>query len=293
MKKISSIIKRSLKEDIGKGDITTNILISSKLKGKAIIVAKEKGIIAGLRVVSDVFKKVNSRLQFRGFKEEGAVFKKNEVVAEVSGILKSILIAERTALNFLSRLSGIATFTDKFKKEVADYKVKIMDTRKTMPCLRYLEKYAVSVGGGFNHRFALDEMILIKDNHIKISSYQFPVSNLKKIINKVRKKTGGKKKIEVEVTNLEEFKQSLKEKPDIIMLDNMDIEEIKKAVALRREFCKSANLVPELEVSGGVNLMNVQKIAQTGVERISIGALTNAGRWLDFSLEVVELVSET
>ena len=293
MKKISSIIKRSLKEDIGKGDITTNILISSKLKGKAIIVAKEKGIIAGLRVVSDVFKKVNSRLQFRGFKEEGAVFKKNEVVAEVSGNLKSILIAERTALNFLSRLSGIATFTDKFKKEVADYKVKIMDTRKTMPCLRYLEKYAVSVGGGFNHRFALDEMILIKDNHIKISSYQFPVSNLKKTINKVREKTGGQKKIEVEVTNLEEFKQSLKEKPDIIMLDNMDIEEIKKAVALRREFCKSANLVPELEVSGGVNLMNVQKIAQTGVERISIGALTNAGRWLDFSLEVVELVSET
>ncbi|OQX53920.1 MAG: nicotinate-nucleotide diphosphorylase (carboxylating) [Candidatus Omnitrophica bacterium 4484_213] len=279
---VIKIIKRALKEDIGKGDITAELLIPRGLKGRAIIIAKEEGIIAGLEVAEKVLKSLNSSLQFRAFKKDGDAFKENEIVAEVEGILRPILSAERVVLNFLSRLSGIATLTYRFVKETEGYEVKIMDTRKTTPNLRELEKYAVRVGGGFNHRFGLDEMILIKDNHIKSQIPKTP--DLKEMIEKARKKSKGKVEIEIEVTNLEEFKQALEGKPDIIMLDNMNTENIRKAVELRRKITGSSS--PPLEVSGGINLENVREIAQTGIEQISIGALTTRSNCIDFSLEV-------
>ncbi|MCD6093197.1 MAG: carboxylating nicotinate-nucleotide diphosphorylase, partial [Candidatus Omnitrophica bacterium] len=277
---VIKIIKRALKEDIGKGDITAELLIPRGLKGRAIIIAKEEGIIAGLEVAEKVFKTLNSSLQFRAFKKDGDAFKENEIVAEVEGILRPILTAERVVLNFLSRLSGIATLTHRFVKETEGYEVKIMDTRKTTPNLRELEKYAVRVGGGCNHRFGLDEMILIKDNHIQAISYKLQATGLKGMIEEIKKKT--RKKIEIEVSNLEEFKQALEGKPDIIMLDNMNTENIRKAVELRRKITGSNS--PPLEVSGGINLENVREIAQTGIEQISIGALTTRSNCIDFSL---------
>ncbi|MCK4859437.1 MAG: carboxylating nicotinate-nucleotide diphosphorylase [Candidatus Omnitrophica bacterium] len=292
-----SIIKTALREDIGKEDITTNFLIDPKSKGKAVIIVREEGITAGLEIAKEVFKNLNSRLEFKALKKEGEAFRENEIVAEVRGFLKPILVAERVALNFLGRLSGIATLTNKFVKEVEDFRVKIMDTRKTTPNLRELEKYAVQMGGGFNHRFSLDEMILIKDNHIQAASCKLQAASKKKentglkgMIQKARKKAKEGMKIEVEVSNLEEFKQALEGKPDIIMLDNMDIEKIKKAVGIRNKAVENSSLpfdlTPELEVSGGVNLENIKAIAQTGVERISVGAITHAANWIDFSLKV-------
>ncbi len=289
---VIKIIKIALKEDIGRRDITSELLIPPRLKGKAVIIAKEEGIIAGLEVADKVFKTLNSSLQFRPFKKDGDVFKENEVVAEVEGFLRPILTAERVALNFLSRLSGIATLTDEFVKAVEGCGIKIMDTRKTTPGLRDLEKYAVRVGGGFNHRFGLDEMILIKDNHI-VANRKSQIANrkstetpdLKEMIERVRKKTRGKIEIEVEVIDLEEFKQALEGKADIIMLDNMGIENIRKAVEMRNKVTE--NCSPSLEVSGGVSLENAKEIARTGVERISVGALTSRSACVDFSLEIV------
>ena len=226
-KKIQELIKIALEEDLGTGDITSNLIIPEMKTGQGVIIAKEKGVMAGLEVAKSVFKQVDPKLVFKPFVQDGAEVKKEDKVALIQGKVKSILAAERTALNFLARLSGIATLTKDFVKKTKGTKVKLLDTRKTTPGLRLLEKYAVKIGGGENHRIGLYDMILIKDNHI--TSAGGISSALKKVL---MDKKGFK--IEIETKNLKEVKESLNFKVDRIMLDNFKLKDLKKAVKLIR-----------------------------------------------------------
>ncbi|MCM8783370.1 MAG: carboxylating nicotinate-nucleotide diphosphorylase [Candidatus Omnitrophica bacterium] len=277
---IDKIIKQALSEDKVSKDITTKLLFPEDKIVKAVIIAKERGIIAGLDVVKRAFFLLDKNTKFKKLTHDGRVVKKGEKVALIVGSIKKILYGERTALNFLMRLSGIATMTRKFVEIVHPYKVKILDTRKTTPGIRILEKYAVRVGGGSNHRMDLSDGVLIKDNHLKNIRYQ--ESNIKNLIKRIRKKIPKDVDIEIEVGNIKEFKMVLQAKPDIIMLDNMSIKEIKKAVSIRNRISKTT----QLEVSGGINLKNVRTFASTGIERISIGQLTHSSPSIDFSLEL-------
>ena len=284
LKLVEPIVKSALREDIGRGDRTTLSLIKKDTLAKGKIVAKEEGLLAGLRVAKLAFTLLDEKIKFEFILRDGEKIKANQILAEIEGQARAVLSAERTALNFLQRLSGIATKTAKLVKETSPYPVKILDTRKTTPGMRYLEKYAVRVGGGENHRFGLFGGILIKDNHIKIAG------GIKSAVNLIRKKRplmkingyGGLlrgKKIEVEVENLREVKEALKAKADIIMLDNMRLREIKRAV----EIVGGKALI---EVSGKVNQQNIKKIAKYGVNFISLGILTHSAESLDISLEV-------
>jgi len=274
-KNLKNIIKSALKEDIGRMDITTEKIIPANKSVKATILAKENCVVCGLNVVSLVFMAQDKNIKFKPMVEEGAFVKKGKIIAHIYGKTRSILTAERVALNFLSFLSGISTETRKFVDAVRPYKVKIMDTRKTIPGLRLLEKYAVRMGGAFNHRMRLDEMLLIKDNHLKV------IKNYKALKGLLRK--AKKYKVELEVKNLKEFKEALKLQPDIIMLDNMSIKNIRKAVQIRN---KLAHKAPKIEASGGIMLKNVKRIASCKVDMISIGALTHSVNSVDISLEI-------
>ncbi|OGC83252.1 MAG: nicotinate-nucleotide diphosphorylase (carboxylating) [candidate division Zixibacteria bacterium RBG_16_43_9] len=271
--KIQEIVKIALEEDLGKGDITSELIIPEKQKGMGFIIAKEKGIIAGLEVAKSVFKQVDPGLVFKPLVSDGDKVRPNQKVALIRGKAKSILAGERTALNFLQRLSGIATLTGEFVRKIRGTKAKILDTRKTTPGLRLLEKYAVKKGGGKNHRQGLYDMILIKDNHIEAAG------SISLAIRKALRNRKGLK-IEVETRNLEEIKEALNFKINRIMLDNFRSEDLKKAVKLIR----SKNKKVEIEASGKVNLKNVRKIALSGVDFISVGALTHSAKALDFSL---------
>jgi len=270
---IRGIVAFALKEDIGAKDITTEMLIPRNKFVKAILIAKEDCLVCGLSLASLVFKLQDKNIKFKPLISEGKLVKKGRVIARIQGRAKSILPAERVALNFLSFLSGIATKTRRFVEEVKPYKVKIMDTRKTIPGLRLLEKYAVRIGGGFNHRLSLDEMILVKDNHLKIiKGYQ----GLFRFSRGCR--------VELEVKTLKEFQRALKLKPDIIMLDNMSLKDIKQAVRIKNSL---PHPIPKLEASGGITLRNVKQVASTGVDMISIGDLTHSVDSVDISLEIL------
>jgi nicotinate-nucleotide pyrophosphorylase (carboxylating) len=207
---------------------------------------------------------------------EGERVKKSKVIARIFGKARSILTAERVVLNFLSLLCGIATRTREYVDAVKPYKVKIIDTRKTIPGLRILEKYAVRIGGGFNHRFSLDEMVMVKDNHLKV------IGGHKKLA-----KLSRRYKSEIEVEDLRGFKEALKLKPDIIMLDNMSVKEMKKAVSIRNKLSpRLSQPTPKLEASGNITLKNVKRVASCGVEMISVGALTHSVKSIDISLEI-------
>ncbi|MFH1779149.1 MAG: carboxylating nicotinate-nucleotide diphosphorylase [Candidatus Omnitrophota bacterium] len=281
---ISETVRHVLDEDIGGGDITSQAIIPKRVKVQAKIFAREPGVLAGIAVSMAAFQLLDSKIKFMPLVLDGRTFKANEVIAYTEGDARAILSAERVALNFLSRLSGIATLTAKFVTAIRPYRTKIMDTRKTTPGLRILEKYAVGIGGGYNHRMGLYDQILIKDNHLKVVSYKWPI-----VHSAVARAKRKRIKTEIEVTNLREFKSAIKTKPDIIMLDNMSVREIKEAVKLRNSL-RTTNraLKTQLEASGGVDLKNVKKIASAGVDMISIGALTHSARPIDFSLEIVK-----
>ncbi|MCK4648151.1 carboxylating nicotinate-nucleotide diphosphorylase [bacterium] len=298
LKRVRPIARMALEEDVGKEDVTTLLTVPKRRKAKGVIRAKEKGIIAGLPVAELVFQRVagrGSRVAFKARVKEGAKVKKGQVIAEVIGDARSILTGERTALNFLQRLSGIATLTNQFVKKVKPHKVKIFDTRKTTPGLRYLEKYAVRCGGGYNHRMGLWDMVLIKDNHLKIQNSKFKMQNLKDTVKIIRKRMPRGMKIEVEAKNLREVEEAVKAGVDIIMLDNMDLKTMSRAVRLIKvQGLPRGSRVPsgreaksKVEVSGGITLENVRKVAKTGVDRISIGALTHSAQALDISLDIV------
>ncbi|MCX5716370.1 MAG: carboxylating nicotinate-nucleotide diphosphorylase [Candidatus Omnitrophica bacterium] len=282
--KIEQLIKDALKEDIGKGDITTRSLFPKPKHITARIIAKEKGILVGLSVVEMVFKAIDKKIKITRKVREGRPVRPGITVCVIRGRADKVLAGERVALNFIARLSGIATLTNKYVNRIKPYKAKILDTRKTTPLLRSLEKYAVRVAGGHNHRMGLWDRVLIKDNHKAVASSQFPVPSLKKMVASLRKKT--KKKIEVEVESLREFKEALKAGPDIIMLDNMNLHDIKRAVKIRNKLVTgNRQLVTKLEASGGITLDNIRDIAKAGVDFISVGSLTHSVKSIDFSLE--------
>ncbi|MDD4923606.1 MAG: carboxylating nicotinate-nucleotide diphosphorylase [Dehalococcoidales bacterium] len=274
---IESIIKLALEEDDFENDITSGVLVSPDKQGVAFIIAKEEGFLACANIISPVFHTVDHSIKVNLLQKEGRKVKPGDLIAEISGNLKSILGAERVVLNFLSHLSGIATQTARYVEKVKGTKAVIRDTRKTLPGMRLLEKYAVTVGGGENHRLNLADSILIKDNHI--ASLQKEGVTLIEIINRARQDSSKGTIIEIEVNTVEEAAEAMKTDVDIIMLDNMNIEEMKAVVAMCGGKVK-------LEASGGINLDNIRDVALTGIDYISIGALTHSAKALDFSLEV-------
>jgi nicotinate-nucleotide pyrophosphorylase (carboxylating) len=276
---LKSIIKKELFLDIGKGDITTKLTVPSKTKVVAEIIAKEEQIVAGLEIIKIGFKILDKSLKIKLLVKEGERVKKGEKIAQVKGLASSILKGERTILNFLQRTCGIATLTSKYVEEIKDTSCQILDTRKTTPLLRSLEKYAVLVGGGRNHRFGLYDQILIKDNHLKT------IKKLREVLKNIKKKTS--LKLEVEVSNIEGLKEVLKEKVDIIMLDNMNIPKLKKAISI----IKKENKKVKIEVSGNITLRKVRKIAQLGVDFISVGALTHSPKATNLSLKITEVIN--
>ncbi|OIO34211.1 MAG: nicotinate-nucleotide diphosphorylase (carboxylating) [bacterium (Candidatus Ratteibacteria) CG_4_10_14_3_um_filter_41_18] len=289
---IKDLIKRALDEDIGEGDRTTKILFPMAKKVKAIILAKEKGIIAGLPIAKLSFKTLDKKIKFIPRVKEGEEVKANQIVAELVGNCAGLLAGERVALNFLSHLSGIATLTDLLVKKVKN-RVKIMDTRKTLPGLRILEKYAVKTGGGKNHRFGLFDGILIKDNHIEIATSSAEKSELLAMTPKLKiqvieeliltaKKEAKKMKVEVEVENYQEALTAIRTGADIIMLDNMKPATIRKIV----KFAKNLPKKPIFEISGGITLENISQFASLGIDRISLGALTHSAPALDLGMEI-------
>ncbi len=272
---LDSLVERALQEDMPKGDITSESIIPPESISRAVIVAKEDGILAGIRIAERVFKKIDPAVSFRIRRRDGGEIKKGDKLADLRGPSISLLKGERTALNFLQRLSGIATTTNKFVQALANTKTKVLDTRKTTPGLRNLEKYAVKMGGGKNHRLNLSEMVMIKDNHLKITG------SLSEAVRSARKKIKSGIKIEVETTNLEQVQEAVESGADIIMLDNMPLDKMKDVVDWIKE------RVP-VEVSGNITLAKAKKIAQIGVDYVSVGALTHSFKSLDISMEFLE-----
>jgi nicotinate-nucleotide pyrophosphorylase (carboxylating) len=274
---IEKIIAGALAEDIGSGDITTELLIPSELRGRASIVVRGEGVLAGIGVAAEVFRHVDPRLQFRGLVSDGSKVPPGDVAAAIEGSAASILKAERTALNFLQHLSGIATETARYVEAVSGLGTKIFDTRKTIPGLRPLEKYAVRVGGGYNHRQSLGDGILIKDNHL--AALRSQGMGLREVVEKARRDALHPVKIEVEVQNIDQARQALDAGAETIMVDNMNLEDMRYVVHL----CQGRALI---EASGGITLENVRAVAETGVDLISIGALTHSAKALDIGLDL-------
>jgi nicotinate-nucleotide pyrophosphorylase (carboxylating) len=272
-KRIKKIIQAALSEDMGTGDITTQATVSIKKKGRAVAIAKDNFVIAGMDVFAETFRFLDKSIKVKKLIKDGCRVKKGCVIAEVSGSLSNILKAERVSLNLFQRMSGIATLTSKYVETVRGTKAKILDTRKTVPGLRVLDKMAVRIGGGCNHRIGLYDGVLIKDNHIEAAG------GITSAVQAQRKHLISSMKIEVETKNISEVKEALNCGVDVIMLDNMSVPAMKKAV----DFIAGRALV---EASGNVSLQNVASIAAIGVDFISVGELTHSVRAADISLKI-------
>jgi nicotinate-nucleotide pyrophosphorylase (carboxylating) len=288
------LVKYALSEDVGTGDITTLNTIPSGVHARAAIVAKDEGVIAGLDVARLTFREADPSLKFRPVAKDGDVVKPGVAVAQVVGDAGSLLKAERTALNFLQRLSGVATLTRRYVEKVAGTGTVILDTRKTTPGLRFLEKYAVQVGGGQNHRLALWDMYLVKDNHIRAAG------GLTAAIDRIARTRQGDLLLEVEVESLDQLREALRPDVDRILIDNRPVDEVRRAVQVVDAWChepkhesprmrNGARRWPEIEVSGGITLDTVRGYAETGVDYVSVGALTHSAPALDLSLEIEEV----
>ncbi|HET7446315.1 MAG TPA: carboxylating nicotinate-nucleotide diphosphorylase [Methyloceanibacter sp.] len=270
---VEQAVAAALAEDLGSvGDITTDAIIPAESQGEASIVARKTGVIAGLDLVEAAFKSLDPEARFRRVVQDASKVEAGGTIATVAGKTRALLIGERTALNFLGRLSGIATLTAAYVAAIQGTRAKIVETRKTTPGLRAFEKYAVRCGGGMNHRFGLYDAVLVKDNHIAAAG------GLAGALQKLRARVGHLVRIEIEVDTLDQLEDALNFPIDAVLLDNMDVETLRKAVAL-------VNGRVVTEASGGVTLENVGEIAKTGVDLISVGALTHSARSLDSSLE--------
>jgi len=271
---LDDAIRKALEEDLGPGDLTTEAIIAPESRGKASLLAREALVLAGIQVFSRVFKLLSAETAFEYFYSDGQSVPAGETICIISGPTGAILKAERTALNFLQRMSGIATLTKIYVDKVGSKKVRVVDTRKTAPGLRVLDKYAVRMGGGFNHRMGLFDGILIKDNHIMAAG------SVAKAVSLARGGAPHTIKVEVEVEDLDGVEEALRSGADVILLDNMTPEMMQKAVDLVGGRATT-------EASGGINLGNIEEIAKTGVDIISVGALTHSLRAVDLSLEIV------
>ncbi|MEE8373532.1 MAG: carboxylating nicotinate-nucleotide diphosphorylase [Dehalococcoidia bacterium] len=276
-KQVEPIIDAALAEDLGLGDVTTEALIPVEMKGKAHLIAKGEGVLAGIGIAAMVFRRLDPDLVVRELVADGSRLRLGDKLATVEGRVASILRAERVALNFVQRLSGIATETARYVEAIAGTKRVIMDTRKTTPGLRMLEKYAVRVGGGHNHRLSLSDGIIIKDNHQK--ALRSCGMELGEAIRRVREHAPITLKVEVEAQSVQQALEAIAGKADIIMLDNMSIDDISRVVEL------AEGRVP-LEVSGGISLVNISSVAEVDVDLISVGALTHSATALDMSLDL-------
>ncbi|HEY2954320.1 MAG TPA: carboxylating nicotinate-nucleotide diphosphorylase [Candidatus Eisenbacteria bacterium] len=288
------LVKYALSEDVGTGDITTLNAIGSGVRARAAIAVHAHGVIAGLDVARLTFREADPGLSFKALARDGETVEPGAAVAQVLGDVGGILKAERTALNFLQHLSGIATLTRRFVEAVAGTRATILDTRKTTPGLRFLEKYAVKAGGGENHRLALWDMYLVKDNHIRAAG------GLTAAIDRISRTRQGDLLLEVEVESLEQLREALRPEVDRILVDNRPVAEVKRAVEEVDRWCrtnseesprrrKEARRWPEVEVSGGIDLATVRAYAGTGVDYLSVGALTHSAPALNLSLEVEEV----
>ncbi len=273
MHSVEHLIETALSEDIGPGDITTDNLVGPDLVGEGEIVAKESFVIAGLDVAKQVFAYFDPAVRYRPFFEDGDTIETGQVLLTIGGKLRALLLGERTALNFLQRLSGIATNVRSYMDCLGKEKVRLVDTRKTIPGWRVLEKYAVRVGGAYNHRMGLFDGVMIKDNHIAACG------SIKKAIERIKDRVSHLLKIEVEVSDLSGVKEALDAGADVIMLDNMTIEQIQEATAL-------IGGKAIVEVSGGVTKKDLSRLAATGVDVISAGALTHSARSVDMSMRI-------
>jgi nicotinate-nucleotide pyrophosphorylase (carboxylating) len=271
---VVDLIRRAVEEDLGHGDITTTLLVPEENRSKALYIAKGNFVLAGFPFAQEVFHLLDPSTSFRTFYDEGAKVSRGDVLGEVSGKTRVLFAGERVSLNILQRLSGIATMASQFVDAVRGTKAKILDTRKTIPGHRFMEKYAVKMGGGANHRFGLFDGILIKDNHIE------EVGGIKEAITRAK---GGYhlSRIEVEVENLKELQEAIEAGADIVMLDNMSVEDMKEAVRI-----VAGRVI--VEASGNVDLTNVREIAGTGVDLISVGALTHSAPAADISMKIVK-----
>lgn len=270
------IIRLALDEDIGSGDITTRVIVPEDLRAVGKFLAKDGGVISGIEAAGLVFREVDPRIEYRPLVNDGARVQRGAILAEVSGPARSILTAERTALNILQHLSGVATLTARYVAAIEGTPARIIDTRKTGPGMRLLEKAAVRHGGGYNHRFGLSGGVLIKDNHLAAIGGS---DRIARAVAAAREQAPHTLRVEVEVTSLDELEQALVSGADVVLLDNMPVAELREAVR------KTAGRAI-LEASGGVTLETVRSIAETGVDLISVGALTHSAPALDISLEV-------
>lgn len=273
---VKEIIRIALEEDIGNGDITSSLLIPEDSSSIALIIAKGNFVIAGIPFAKEAFAMLDPGIRFTDFHNDGVKVTRGEKIAEISGRTRSLLSAERVCLNILQHLSGVATLTNLFVGKIHGLNAKIVDTRKTTPGLRFMEKYAVRAGGGSNHRFGLFDGILIKDNHIEAVG---SITDALKTAREVHHLT----KIEVEAENLNDVKEAVKAGADIVMLDNMSVKDMTAAVKIARGIRK--NII--IEASGNISLNNVRKVAETGVDLISIGALTHSAPAADISMKLV------
>jgi len=274
---IEKLIDLAIMEDYSMGDATTDALIPNKISGRAAVVADEEGTIAGLALAVKTFNKIDPTLETKILIDDGSKVSENDHVMEINGLLSSILTAERTALNFLRKLSGVATETSKYVSEISHTSSRIVDTRKTTPGFRALEKYAVRMGGGHNHRQNLADGILIKDNHVR--TLELEGLNLTGVIQKAKQNASHTIKVEVEVENIEQTEEAVLAGADIILLDNMSPDDMRIAVNL----CLNRAVT---EASGGINLSTVRSVAETGVDLISVGAITHSAPNLDLSLDI-------
>jgi nicotinate-nucleotide pyrophosphorylase (carboxylating) len=271
---IEQSIKSALQEDIGAGDLTTLSTVPRELRGKGLFRAKRDGVAAGLFLLEKVFSVLDAQVKVRCLSRDGDQVKQGTVVAEVEGPVRALLMGERTALNFLQRLSGTATLTRRYVDAVKEFPCKIIDTRKTTPGLRTLEKYAVRMGGGINHRIGLYDAALIKDNHIVAAG------SIAKAVETVRRHAPFMARVEVECVDLKQVQEAIDAKADVIMLDNMGTKQMAEAVRL-------VNKRAWIEASGGITLERIREIAEAGVDFISIGALTHSAPAVDFNMKIV------
>jgi len=290
LEKIRDIVQLAIKEDIGDGDITSKIFIPDGSETKGMLIAKEAGIVAGLPVAGYVLSQIDENLIFTSNIEDGSRVKKGTIIGSVKGLTLSLLSAERLVLNFLQRLSGIATATNRFAEKIKGYRTQIMDTRKTAPGWRYLEKYAVRVGGGINHRMGLYDQILIKDNHLKAMGSEKENGTISRLVRKAREQIENGMLIEVEVEDLCQIKDVVDAGVDIILFDNMEPSKIREAVDIVKEIEKNQDAGTGksilTEASGNITIENVEEYADAGVDRISVGAITHSARVLDISFDI-------
>jgi nicotinate-nucleotide pyrophosphorylase (carboxylating) len=290
LEKIRDIVQLAIKEDIGDGDITSKIFIPDGSESEGMLVAKEAGIVAGLPVAGYVLSQIDENLIFTSNIEDGSMARKGTILGSVKGLTLSLLSAERMVLNFLQRLSGIATSTNMFAERIKGYRTQIMDTRKTAPGWRYLEKYAVRAGGGINHRMGLYDQILIKDNHLKAMGTEKENDTISMLVKKAREQIKNGTLIEVEVEDLCQIREVMDAGVDIILFDNMEPSKIREAVEMVKEFENSRDAgngrAILTEASGNITIENVEEYADAGVDRISVGAITHSVRVLDISFDI-------